>query len=143
MKKCTTTNMDRRALKFGKVDAGPGPAAYGTRTTIGRVNRMPNAVGGQAYSMKQRLDERNETEGPGPVYNLAGLTCRGKQDKPKHSFGVPLPQIPKDASPGPAVYNIRAKNSRATPRILLPLPLVDPVSLSSTLQFPVIASPVI
>lgn len=128
MKKYCSTKMDPKVFEFDTIDAGPGPAAYGVKTTVGWRDRMPNIVAGPAYTIKQKLKVDDETEGPGPVYNLARLTRHGKQDAPKFSIGLNLPEIPDSASPGPAAYMVKNVKPRAKPRILLPLTRLDSVS---------------
>ncbi|XP_025405754.1 outer dense fiber protein 3B-like [Sipha flava] len=128
MKKYCSTKMDPKAFEFGRDATGPGPAAYGIKTTVGWQNRMPNIAKGPAYTFKQVLKVDDATESPGPKYNLERLTCHGKQAVPKFYMGLNLPEIPDEASPGPAAYMVQNMRSRAKPKILLPLPRLDSVS---------------
>lgn len=128
MKKCTTVKMNRKVFEFGGMDYGPGPAAYGIKTTVGQINRMPTIASEPAYTVKQRLDLENVTESPGPVYNLARLTCRGKAEAPKYSIGTKLVGPLDSDNPGPAAYMPRVPEKRAKLKILLPLKDSDPVS---------------
>lgn len=128
MKRCTG-RMNPKVLDFARVDDGPGPAAYGERTTIGRnKNRMANIPNEPAYSIRPLLPERYSTDGPGPVYNLARLTRRGKMDGPKYSMAARFDELADTDNPGPAVYVPRLRGDKAKIKILLPLKDTDPVS---------------
>ncbi|XP_060861543.1 ciliary microtubule associated protein 1B-like [Metopolophium dirhodum] len=124
MKKCPEY-MDRKVFEFGTEDAGPGPAAYGARTTVGRLNRLPTVAGAPSCSMHQRLDLGNETEGPGPVvYNLAQLTCRGRAMAPRYSMAKKLPFDGDMDNPGPAAYKPRVPVNGPVPKMLFRI--IDP-----------------
>lgn len=123
-----STKMDRKVFEFGvEADSGPGPAAYAVKTTVGRVNRLPNITAAPAYTIKRRLDGDAETEGPGPVYDLANMTSSGRATGPKYSMGAKLPGNAETDSPGPAAYLPRAGPARSAVKILLPLKQVDAV----------------
>lgn len=124
-----SVKMDRKAFDFSKDGEEPGPAAYGTKTTVGRTNRMITVTNPPAYTIRQRLDAvEPEFKSPGPVYNVQLITNRGKAWAPKYSIGMKLPKMAETDTPGPAVYK---PNTVQKPRlkILLPLKDVDPVSL--------------
>ncbi|KAE9538162.1 hypothetical protein AGLY_006134 [Aphis glycines] len=124
MKKCPGY-MDRKVFEFGMEDAGPGPAAYGTRTTVGRLNRLPTVADAPSSSMHKRLDLSDETDGPGPVvYNLARLTCRGRALAPQYSMAKKLPVDGDLDNPGPAAYKPRVPVNGPVPKMLFPI--IDP-----------------
>ncbi|CAI6367686.1 unnamed protein product [Macrosiphum euphorbiae] len=126
MKKCPEY-MDRKVFEFGTENEGPGPAAYGARTTVGRLNRLPTVAGAPACSMHQRLDLGNETEGPGPaVYNLAQLTYRGRAVAPRYSIAKKLPFDGDIDSPGPAAYKPRVPVKGPVPKMLFRINNPDP-----------------
>lgn len=130
MEKCTTVKMNRKAFKYGGENDGPGPAAYGVKTTVGRTNRLPTVVAEPAYTVKPRLEVHDATDSPGPVYNLARLTRHGKAEAPRYSMAAKLYGPSDEFNPGPAAYLPRVPEKRAKPRILLPLKDHDPVSIS-------------
>uniref|UniRef100_A0A2S2PBW2 Outer dense fiber protein 3 n=1 Tax=Schizaphis graminum TaxID=13262 RepID=A0A2S2PBW2_SCHGA len=135
MKKCPGY-MDRKVFKFGMEDAGPGPAAYGTRTTVGRLNRLPTVTDAPSCSMHKKLDIGNETDGPGPVvYNLARLTCRGRALAPQYSMAKKLPVDADMDNPGPAAYMPRVPAKGPVPKMLFPLVDPDPVMSEILLLF--------
>lgn len=128
MKKCPEY-MDRKVFQFGTEDAGPGPAAYGARTTVGRLNRLPTVTGAPSCSMHQRLDLGNESEGPGPVvYNLAQLTCRGRAVAPRYSMAKKLRFDGDLDNPGPAAYKPRVPVKGPVPKMLFRIIDPDPVT---------------
>lgn len=130
-----SVKMDRKALEFSKDGEEPGPAAYGTKTTVGRTNRMITVTNPPAYTIRQRLDQvEPEFKSPGPVYNVQLITNRGKAWAPKYSIGMKLPMMAETDTPGPAVYK---PNTDRKPRlkILLPLKDVDPVSVYDPFSF--------
>lgn len=123
--------MDRKVFEFGTVDASPGPAAYGTRTTVGRLNRLPTVAGAPSCSMHQQLNMANETYGPGPVvYNLTRLTRHGRAVAPRYSMAKKLPVDGDMDNPGPAAYKPRIPDRRPVPKMLFPLIDPDPVTLT-------------
>lgn len=109
-------------------DDSPGPAAYGQKSTVGQQNRMPTISNEPAYSAKQRLDIEIESQSPGPVYNIASFTCRGRTNAPKYSMGMKLPEKWDYENPGPAAYKPKTDRRRPKLKILLPLNHSDPVS---------------
>lgn len=109
----------------------PGPAAYGPRSTVGQRNRMPTISNEPAYSVKHRLDIESESQSPGPVYNIASFTCRGKNNAPKYSIGMKLPEKWEHENPGPAAYKPKTDRRQPKLKILLPLNISDPVSPTS------------
>jgi len=126
--------MDRKVFEFGMEDAGPGPAAYGTRTTVGRLNRLPTVADAPSSSMHKRLDLSDETDGPGPVvYNLARLTCRGRALAPQYSMAKKLPVDGDLDNPGPAAYKPRVPVNGPVPKMLFPI--VDPDPVMSTILY--------
>lgn len=128
MEKCTAATTNRKAFELGAVRDGPGPAAYGLKTTVGRINRMPTIASEPAYTVKRRLVVSDVTESPGPAYDLARLTCRGRAAAPKYSMGAKLAGPPDRDNPGPAAYMPRAPEKRAKPKILSRPKEPDPVS---------------
>lgn len=126
MNKCTE-KMDQKVFEFATTDSGPGPAAYGTKTTVGRVNRLPNIGNVPAYSLRQRLRVEDETESPGPGYNLTNLTNQGRTTAPKYSIGKKFGESREPDNPGPAAY-YPVVSRRPKLKILLPLNESDPVS---------------
>lgn len=127
MKKCTNTKIVPEAFKYTTADDGPGPAAYGIKSTVGKKNRLPIIPDEPAYTAYPRLRYSDETESPGPVYNLQHLTCRGRADGPKFSMGTKKVENFETDSPGPAAYMLKSDRGPKL-KILLPLKNIDPVS---------------
>lgn len=120
--------MDRKVFEFGAADSGPGPAAYGVGTTVGRANRLPNIEAAPAYTIKPRIEARAVSEGPGPVYDLAHLRANGgRATGPRYSMLARLPGNAETDGPGPAAYMPRAGPARSAVKILLPLKALDAV----------------
>lgn len=125
MKNCSV----RMNSKVFVVDEdSPGPAAYGQKSTVGQRNRMPTIHKEPAYSVKQRFDIDSESRSPGPVYNIASFTCRGKTNAPKYSIGMKLSEKWESENPGPAAYMPKTNQRQPKLKILLPLKNSDPVS---------------
>lgn len=59
-----------------------------------------------AYSFGQRHKPRTESFSPGPLYNITGLGCKGKDAPPAYCLQSRPKEIPKYLTPAPGEYNI-------------------------------------
>lgn len=128
MKNCDHMKMNAKAFEYVTEKDGPGPAAYGIKSTVGKKNRLPTIPNEPAFTAYPRLRYSDETESPGPVYNLQHLTCRGRADGPKYSMGTKKVENSETDSPGPAAYMLKSDRGPKL-KILLPLKNIDSVSL--------------
>lgn len=59
-----------------------------------------------AYSFGQRHRPRTESFSPGPLYNITGLGCKGKDTPPAYCLQSRPKEIPKYLTPAPGEYNV-------------------------------------
>lgn len=84
---------------------GPGPQyllpqLLGTRVVDSKRAAAP------AYSFGQRHRPRTESFSPGPLYNITGLGCKGKDTPPAYCLQSRPKEIPKYLTPAPGEYNV-------------------------------------
>lgn len=66
--------------------AGPGPGAYKLPALTGYDNHDVSRYRNPQYSMGLKLDAKRRRAGPGPEYDVSGMTRFGKASPPAYSL---------------------------------------------------------
>lgn len=74
-------------MKILYVSTGPGPV-YRLPTLTGYIGHDPSRRREPAYSIKSLKRTSMYEGGPGPKYNIGGLTNRGIEKNPAYTIGL-------------------------------------------------------
>ncbi|XP_033212056.1 outer dense fiber protein 3-like [Belonocnema kinseyi] len=103
--------------QLGCMHHGPGPV-YRLPTLTGYIGHDPSRRREPAYSIKSLKRTNHYEGGPGPKYNIGGLTNRGIEKKPAYTIGLKKTRQDLFTGPSPLEYQAEkcpAMNSRRPP----------------------------